>query len=169
MSLARSLLNAATAPIAKLIPNRGPLPSEPLVVVVEHRDEFFANLSAGLKSASLRVERAVSAAQATQRLRGKSPYLILANCDLPDESGWLMVSKWCLARTPNRVWLYQAWPAPFDQEWTDLANVERTLYHKDDPAALADEVLKQLGLGLGPERRRPCRAAKAQGIMETHR
>lgn len=161
MILARSLLDVATAAISKLAPERRRLPSESLVMLVEQRDEFFANLAADLKEGGFQVERAVSAAEATQRLRRESSDLILANCDLPDESGWLMVSKWCLTRTPRRVWLYRAWPAPFDQDWVDLTNIERILYHEDDVRALVDQVRHQLGFGIGSEQ-------QGQGLAKLH-
>ena len=159
MSLPQALLSVATAVMEKLTPDRGSLPSRPLILFVEHRDEFFANLAAVLKAKGCQVERAASAAEATERLRGKSPDLILANCDLPDESAWLMVSKWCLTRVQKRVWLYQAWSAPFDQDWVDLTNVERLLYYRDDGRALADEVLHQLGRRIASEPWRACDAA----------
>lgn len=148
MILSRSLLGAASAAMARLTADRRILPNRSVVLVVEHRDDFFGSLASDLKSEGFRVERAASADSA-HRLRGTIPDLILANCELPDESGWLMVSKWCLTRTPKRVWLYQAWPAAFDQDWVELTKVEQILYYGESVCTLADQIREQLVLERG--------------------
>ena len=149
MILSRSLLGAASAAMARLTADRRILPNRSVVLVVEHRDEFFGSLASDLKSEGFRVERAANAAEAAHRLRDTIPDLILANCELPDESGWLMVSKWCLTRTPKRVWLYQAWPAAFDQDWVELTKVEQILYYGEAVRTLADQIREQLAFERG--------------------
>lgn len=151
MSLPQALLSAAAGVIARRTPDRGNLPAEPLILIVEHRDELFANVATALTAKGVQIARAASAAEATERLQSTSPDLTLANCDQPDESAWLMVSKWCLTRASKRVWLYQAWPAPFDQDWVDFTNVERLLYYRDDGRVLANEVLCRLWPGSPPK------------------
>ncbi len=120
-----------------------------VVLIVEHQNRFYEVLERILVSRGLQVERAASAGEARQRLQHVSPDLILANCELPDESGWLMVGKWCLTRMSRRVWLYQGWPGAFDQEWADFTKVERILYHKDEVHALANRVRSQLAAERG--------------------
>lgn len=114
------------------------------ILIVDVRDDYFASLESVAASVGLCVQRAASAGQATQQLNDRLPDLIIANCEQPDESGWLMVSKWCLTRTPRRVWLYQAWPAAFDSHWIELTKVEQILYHEGDPLTLAEQVRNQL-------------------------
>lgn len=149
MILSRSLLDTASAAMARLTADRRILPNRSVVLVVEHRDDFFGSLASDLKSEGFRVERAASAADTAHRLRDTIPDLILANCELPDESGWLMVSKWCLTKTPKRVWLYQAWPAAFDQDWVELTKVEQILYYGETVRTLADQIREQLALERG--------------------
>jgi len=115
-----------------------------LILIVDVRDDFFAGLASVAASVGLRVQRATSAEQATQLLSEELLDLIIANCEQPDESGWLMASKWCLTRMPRRVWLYQAWPAAFDSHWIELTKVEQILYHEGDLLALAERVRSQL-------------------------
>lgn len=120
------------------------LRNESRILIVDVRDDFFTGLASVFASEGLRVQRAVSASQATQQLRDDVPELIIANCEQPDESGWLMVSKWCLTTMPRRVWLYQAWPAAFDPSWIELTKVERIFYHEGDLLALASQTRSQL-------------------------
>lgn len=139
------LLGAAMTAMSKLTVNQGATALPAVILIVEHRDVFFASVAAELKSRGFQIKRAASAAEAGQRVRCNMPDLVLASCNLPDESGWLMVSKWCLSKAHLRVWLYQDWAAAFDDHWVEFTNVERILYHGDRVLALTDQVLHQLG------------------------
>lgn len=149
MLLSRSLLTKTGAAFVKLTSDHRRPRKVSTVLIVEHRDEFFAGLASVLASEGLCVKRAATADEATQNLCEGIPDLILANCELPDESGWLMASKWCLTRQPKRVWLYQAWPAVFDQDWVELTKVERILYYEGDLLGLAEQVRSQLAFERG--------------------
>ncbi|MBI2827213.1 MAG: response regulator [Planctomycetia bacterium] len=144
MIASRSLWKAASAAVAKWTADRRTPANPSMILVVENRDDFFVGLAQVVASMGVRVERAAGAAEATRRLQREEPDLILANCELPDESGWLMVSKWCLTRMPKRVWLYQARPAVFDHNWIELTKVERILYYGDDVLGLANQVRNKL-------------------------
>lgn len=114
------------------------------ILIVDVRDDFFTGLASVAESEGLHVQRAASSGQATEQLCNGTLDLIIANCEQPDESGWLMVSKWCLTRAPRRVWLYQAWPAAFDSHWIELTKVEQIVYHEGDLLTLAERVRTQL-------------------------
>lgn len=144
MLLSHFVLGSTSAATAKLTTDRTKPPKRSVILVVDNRDTFFTGLAQAVTPGGFQVVRATSADEATQRLRDTMPDLILANCELPDESGWLMVSKWCLTRNPKRVWLYQAWPAVFDHHWVELTKVEQILYHRDNVQALADQVRSHL-------------------------
>lgn len=126
-----------------------PIQNGSRILIVDVRDDFFAGLASVAASEGLRVQRAASAGQATKQLSDGLPELIIANCEQPDESGWLMVSKWCLTRMPRRVWLYQAWPAAFDSHWIALTKVEQILYHEGDLLTLAEQVRNQFASNRG--------------------
>lgn len=107
-------------------------------LVVEHRDEVFARIASDLRQMGARVTRAVSAAEAASLLATFSPDLVIANCELPDESGWLMVAKWQLTRRPRRVWMYASCPTGYDATWLGFTKVERIVYYRGDLWQLAE-------------------------------
>lgn len=126
------------------------------LLIVEQRAEVFARLASDLTSRGFFVERAETAHEACAKFSRTAADLILANRELsPDESGWLLVSKWALGREGRRVWLYTAWPTAFDDNWAAFTKVEQLLYYGGDLWQLSDRVLKQLGMiADGPHERR---------------
>lgn len=101
-------------------------------LVVEHRDEVFARIASDLSKMKARVARAVSATDAASMVASLSPDLVVANCELPDESGWLMVAKWQITRRPWRVWMYANYPNRYDAAWLGFSKVERIVYYRGD-------------------------------------
>lgn len=119
----------------------------PLGLVVEDRDDFFSGVANSLAAAHFGILRATSADAAHAHLEIHSPDLILANCELADESGWLMASKWRFGGTNRRVWLYQCSPAALDEDWRRFTKVEKLFYHEEDVACLAGQIARQLLAG----------------------
>lgn len=117
-------------------------------LVVEHRDEVFSRIATDLSKMGVRVKRAVSAADAASMLAALSPQLVIANCELPDESGWLMVAKWQLTRQPRRVWMYASWPNAYDATWLGFTKVERLVYYRGDLWELTDLIGTHLAKSL---------------------
>lgn len=113
------------------------------VLLVDYRDEVFARVAADLQTQGLRAARAATAADASEyyfRSAVDLVDLVVAHRELPDGSGWLMASKWRLARRPPRVWLYAPWPLPTDPPWSRLAQVERVVYYGGDLFRLASRL-----------------------------
>jgi hypothetical protein len=110
------------------------------VLLVDYRDEVFARVAADLQTQGVRTARAATAADASEYYFRSAVDLVIANRELPDGSGWLMASKWCLARRPPRVWLYTPWPSPTDPPWARLARVEQVIYYGGDLFRLASRL-----------------------------
>lgn len=119
----------------------------PVGLVVEDRDDFFSGVASSLAAAHFSILRATSADAAHAYLESLSPDLIVVNCELTDESGWLMASKWCFGGRHRRVWLYQTSPAAFDEDWRRFTKVERMFYHEEDASSLASQMKRQLMVG----------------------
>jgi len=118
-----------------------------VALVVEDRDDFFSGVANSLAAARFSILRATSANAAHEHLEVLSPDLIVVNCELTDESGWLMASKWCFGRRQRRVWLYQTSPATFDEDWLRFTKVEKIFYHEEDTSSLAGQIQRQLMAG----------------------
>ena len=88
--------------------------------------------------------------EATRFLSRWHAELVIANTELPDESAWLMVSKWRVGKDPKHVWLYAAEESGFDSHWAQFTRVEELIYHGDRflelPRLLVDRLRKRLGV-----------------------
>jgi len=124
--------------------NRRRTATVPVALVVEERDRFFAAIATPLVSARFQVVRATTSDMAHAHFDNDSPDLIVANCELPDESGWLMASKWCLGGKAYEVWLYQSSPAAFDDHWQRFTKVEHLFYHEGSAACLTGQIRQHL-------------------------
>lgn len=76
------------------------------VLVVEFRDEVFANLKTLLENHGCLVARAMSGAAVASLVKGFAPDLILVYESMPDESGGLITCKVRLTQQHQLVWLY---------------------------------------------------------------
>lgn len=109
-------------------------------LVVDHREHFLSAVEGSLADARFAVQRARSANAANAALRSSQPDLIVLNCELADESGWLLASKWALHLNPGRIWLYKALQSARDEQWLRYAHVERVLYYAYDAARLTASI-----------------------------
>lgn len=127
----------------------GRIPSSTLrtILLVEHRDEVFSRIAEDLRRQGFNVERACTTGEACEKFATTQAGLIVANRELShEESGWLLVSKWALARRQRRIWLYTASPQPFDEQWCRFTKVEKLLYHEGSVWKLSEQLLSQLPL-----------------------
>jgi DNA-binding response OmpR family regulator len=113
-------------------------------LLVEHRDEVFARLVANLASIQLRVARALSASAASRRFATCPSDLMIANVDLPDESGWLLACKTRLVYPTARIWLYTAHPTALDRARARYLGVARLIHYGGDLLRLGGKVLDRL-------------------------
>jgi len=114
------------------------------VVLVEHRDEVFDRLAADLASIPLRIARALNASVASRRFARNPSDLMIANVDLPDESGWLLACKTRLVFPTARIWLYTAHPSALDRARARYLGVARLIHYGGDLLRLGGKLLKRL-------------------------
>ena len=112
--------------------------------MVEHRDEVFARLAADLASIQWQVTRALNANAASWRFAKCPSDLMIANVDLPEESGWLLACKTRLVYPTARIWLYTAHPSALDRDRARYLGVARLIHYGGDLLRLSGKVLDRL-------------------------
>lgn len=113
-------------------------------LLVEHRDEVFDRLAADLVPIQFHVTRAFNASAASRRFAACPSDLMIANVDLPDESGWLLACKTRLVFPTARIWLYTAHPSALDRNRARYLGVARLIHYGGDLLRLGGKVLKRL-------------------------
>lgn len=140
--------SAASKPVAEhdtaCMATGSPVARIKTVLLVEHRDEVFAQLSAPLAEARVLVERVCAAHGVRRHLARHRPELAIVNMDTPDESGWLLASKLRLGSPATRIWLYASRsPSPTEQHFSRFLEVELVQY-PGDLISLAAEILRRV-------------------------
>ena len=113
----------------------------PAAVLVEHQDEVFARIATDMAEFGLRVVRAKSAREAMQFCGTHEPVLVVANVDLPDNSGWLLASKLRFIDRHNRIWLYQTQSSNYDLGMVNFLNVNELLDYQGDLLGLSETIV----------------------------
>lgn len=125
----RELGDSRPSPQEKAQCDREPLP---VILLVEQRDEVFARIASDMAEFGMRVIRAKSASEALNLCGSRKPVLVVANVDLPDQSGWLMAAKVRFIDRHTPIWLYQTQSSDYDLGMVNFLNVEELLdYHGD--------------------------------------
>ena len=75
----------------------------PAVLVVEYRDTVYHRLASDLDHAGLRVMRVYCASEGIIQYSMFRPDLVIANVELPDQSGWLLTAKLCVIEPQPHV------------------------------------------------------------------
>lgn len=99
------------------------------VLIVEFRDEVFADLKSVLEDHGCEVVRAVSGAEVAAQAKRLVPDLFLVNESMPDESGWLITRKLRLTRLYQPVWLYTARVPQVHADWKESSGVDEILVY----------------------------------------
>ncbi len=119
------------------------------VLVVEPRRGLQDLIVSELAADSILAHAVGTSREATRFLSRWHAELVIANTELPDESAWLMVSKWRVGKDPKHVWLYAAEESGFDSHWAQFTRVEELIYHRhrflELPRLLLDRLRKRLG------------------------
>ncbi|MHB8972717.1 MAG: response regulator [Pirellulaceae bacterium] len=113
-------------------------------MLVEHQDEIFARLAADLASLLWQVTRASNASAASRRFAARPSDLMIANVDLPDESGWLLAAKVRLVYPTAHIWLYTAHPLALDRDRARYLGVARLIHYGGDLLRLRGKILNRL-------------------------
>jgi len=116
----------------------------PRVLLVEHRDEVFARLAADLAEEGFRVIRSTTGSGAI-RHHVEHPFtIVVANLDLPDQSGWLLAAKLRLVDPPAYLWLYDAHPSPHHGNMAEHLKIDELLAYGGDLLRLSGAVVGRL-------------------------
>lgn len=102
----------------------------PTVLVVEYRDEVFHRLEADLGWAGFRVTRAYCASEGIIQYFLFRPDLVVANVDLPDQSGWLLTARLCVTEPRPHVWRYKSIATRADAARAGFLGAEELLAYR---------------------------------------
>lgn len=102
----------------------------PTVLVVEYRDEVYRRLEVDLGCAGFRVTRAYCASEGIVQYFMFRPDLVIANVDLPDQSGWLLTAKLCVTDPLPHVWLYKSEATRADAAKAGFLGAEELLAYR---------------------------------------
>jgi len=114
---------------------------QPIALLVEHRDEVFARIATDMAEFGVRVVRAKSATEALKLCGTYEPVLVVANVDLPDQSGWLLAGKMRFVNQRIRVWLYQTHSSSYDLGLVNFLNIEALLDCQGDLLGLSETIV----------------------------
>jgi hypothetical protein len=128
--------------------------SQPTTLLVDHRDEVFARIAIDMAESGMRVVRAKSATEALKLCGKYEPALVVANLDLPDQSGWLLAGKLLFVDHNICVWLYQPQSSNYDHELANFLNVDALLDYRGDLLGLSETIVDLMA-----NRREPHNAA----------
>jgi DNA-binding response OmpR family regulator len=112
--------------------------------LVEYRDEVYARLAGDMSAMGIWVERAASAAEATQTCAHSPPDLMIANVEMPDESGWLLAGKLRFVWPTACIWLYTPRPSGYEQGLAHFLGVAEVVHYDGNLFWLAEEIRRRL-------------------------
>lgn len=124
-------------------PDKKGQPRHPSVLLVEYRDTVYRRLAADLAQAGFRTIRAFCATEGIIRHVMLRPDLVIANVELPDQSGWLLTAKLALTEPRPHVWLYSSQACSTDAAKARWLGAEELLVY-GTLDGLADAVLASL-------------------------
>jgi len=116
--------------------------SRPTALLVDHRDEVFARIATDMAESGMRVVRAGSATEALKLCGRYEPTLVVANLDLPDQSGWLLAGKLRFVDRRIHVWLYQPQSSHYDHGIASCLNVDELLDYRGDLLGLSETIVE---------------------------
>lgn len=113
---------------------------QPTALLVDYRDEVFTRIATDMAQTGLCIVRAESADEALKLTARYKPVLVVANTDLPDQSGWLLAAKLRIVAPHVRVWLFRAHSSTFDEGMAAFLHVDQFLDYGGDLLRLSDKV-----------------------------
>ena len=111
------------------------------MLIVEFRDAVFNRLAAHFGLAGIRVVRARCGFEAMVQFTMIRPQLVVANVDVPGQSGWLLAAKIRLVEPAPPVWLYKPKRTAADIAMANFIRAEELLEYGNDLDRLSDAVL----------------------------
>ncbi|MGM0488529.1 MAG: response regulator [Planctomycetota bacterium] len=120
-----------------------PQPEMPVVLIIEHRDAVYQRLAEDLYHAGFHVKRACYATEGIVQHFMFAPDLVVANVDLPDQSGWLLTAKLRITEPRPHVWLYKSRASGSDMAKARFLGAEELLTY-NSLQQLSDAVFASL-------------------------
>ncbi len=118
-----------------------------MALLVEHRDEVYARLAADMAATGMRVVRATTAVEALKSFGRCEPDQVVANLDLPDQSGWLLACKLRFCQPDIHVWLYQSDASDYDGGMAKYLQVNEVLNYGGDLLGLSETIVEMIAAG----------------------
>ena len=126
------------------------------VLLVEHRDEVFARIAADMAEAGMYVARAESAEAALKLAGGCKPALLVANIDLPDQSGWLLAAQLPFVNPNIRMWVYQSASSASDEGMARFLHIDQLLEYGGDLFGLSEAIIQLMAADRRERNRAAC-------------
>ncbi len=123
---------------------RTPVRAAKRVLIVEHRDEVFADLRSLFEARRCQVAQIVSGAVVADQIKQFVPDLLLVNETMPDESGWLISCKLQFTKNRPTVWLYAERARRMLEDWMDVCGIDEVLEYGGIRTRLDSRVRERL-------------------------
>jgi DNA-binding response OmpR family regulator len=115
----------------------------PTVLLVEYRDDVFAQLADALANGGVRTMRVKYAAQAIRQYLEGSTDLILVGAEQPYESAWLLTAKLQLILPTARICVYMSRVSAVDVATSAFLGVDEPIESNGDVSRVAATLLDQ--------------------------
>lgn len=115
----------------------------PTVLLVEHRDDFFAQLAGALANGGVRTTRVKYATQAIRQYVEGSTDLIVVSAGQPYESAWLLTAKLQLTLPTARICVYMSRVSAVDVAASAFLGVDEPIESNGDVSRVAAQLLDQ--------------------------
>ncbi len=120
---------------------------QPTALLVEHRDEVYARIATDMAETGMHVIRAKSAVEALKLFGRCAPTHVVANLDLPDQSGWLLACKLRFCQPDIQVWLYQADSSSYSGTMAKYLQINEVLNYGGDLLGLSETIVEMIAAG----------------------
>lgn len=139
-------------------------PDRVRILLVEQRDEVFARLAADAAEEGFRVVRATTAHEAVEHYAQHPFTLVVANLDLPDQSGWLLAAKLHFVDLTAAVWLYEPALSDMHVAMAKFLRVDELFAYGGDLFSLVDAITARLAERFEGQAARHGRLAEKQKV-----
>jgi len=114
------------------------------VLIVEYRDAVFERLASAFRQIGMRVSRAMCGFEAMGQYIRTRPNLVVANVDMPGQSGWLLTAKLRIVESTPHVWLYTSRKTAKNMSMAKFVRAEELLEYGSNLSVLSDAVFSCL-------------------------
>jgi len=99
------------------------------ILVVGLPEDVFDAVAAEFDKAGFTVTHVRTAGEAYAKMACIAPCVIIANVELPDESGWLLAGKTGLSHPLTCIWLWDDSESSNCDEWAELISAEPIIHN----------------------------------------